>query len=94
MKLQKAFEKAETKDDCIGTGDDAAAQAVVDTFVQQLKDTLNPPPVICCATGACLYTADAASCTAIGLGATLGAEGTVCTGSGACAPPPAAAGAC
>ena len=47
-KLLKAFEKAENKDDCIGTGDDPAAQAVVDAFVQELLDTLNPPPAICC----------------------------------------------
>jgi hypothetical protein len=93
-KLQKAFEKAENKDDCIATGDAAAAQALVDDFVADLEGLLNPPPVICCqAAGACLYAADAAACTAIP-GATPGADGSVCTGSGACAAPPASAGPC
>jgi hypothetical protein len=68
---------------------------VVDAFVQELLDTLNPPPVICCALStACFYTADAAACTAVGSGAAPGADGTVCTGTGACAAPPAAAGPC
>jgi hypothetical protein len=93
-KLTKAFEKAENKDDCIATGDAAVAQTVVDDFVAELAATLNPPPVICCAAaGACLYTADATACAAIP-GAAPGADGTVCTGTGACAPPPAAAGPC
>ena len=93
-KLAKAFETAENKDDCILTADQAAAQAVVDDFVQQLLDTLNPPPVICCATtGACFYTADAAECTSFP-SAAPGAEGSVCTGSGTCAAPPASAGPC
>jgi hypothetical protein len=93
-KLVKAFEKAENKEDCILTADEAAAQAVVDDFVQQLVDTLNPPPVICCATtGACFYTADAAECTSFPT-SLPGAEGSVCTGDGTCAAPPASAGAC
>jgi len=93
-KLQKSFEKAENKDDCIETADQAAAQAVVDAFVQQLLDTLNPPPVVCCQTGpTCLYTADAAACTAFP-GAVAGALGTVCSGNGSCAAPPAAPGNC
>jgi hypothetical protein len=93
-KLQKAFEKAENKDDCIGTGDDPAAQAVVDAFVQELLDTLNPPPVICCqVSGGCYYAADAPGCAAIP-GGVPGAVGSVCGGTGTCAPPPAAAGPC
>jgi hypothetical protein len=96
-KLQKAFEKAENKDDCIGTGDDPAAQAVVDAFVQELLDTLNPPPVVCCqGSSICLYVpaSDPASCTGLPISGVVGAPGTVCTGTGACAPPPAAAGSC
>ncbi len=93
-KLLKAFEKAENKDDCIETADDAAAQAVVDAFVQELLGTLNPPPVICCSAGpACFYRPDAAACTAIP-GYTPGADGSVCSGTGACVAPPASAGNC
>jgi hypothetical protein len=93
-KLQKAFDKAENKDDCINLGDDPATQAVVDDFVQELLDTLNPPPVICCSAGtACFYRPDAAACTAIP-GYTPGADGSVCSGTGACVAPPATAGGC
>jgi hypothetical protein len=94
-KLQKAFVKAEGQDDCIETGDATVAQEVVDDFVQELKNTLNPPPGVCCAVvGACFYAADATACASFPGGGTTGAEGSVCTGDGSCAPPPAAPGNC
>jgi hypothetical protein len=101
--LAKAAEKAgrsagqaEGKEDCIVTAPDAAVDAVVDEFVQQLLDTLNPPPVICCAVpgSTCLFTTDAAACMASPLSGTPGAEGSVCTGDGSCSAPPASPGNC
>lgn len=92
-KAGKALGKAEAKDDCVVAGSEAAVAAVVDEFVEDLVDALNPPEVFCCqAAGACLYAADAAACTAF-MG-TLGAKGSVCNSSGSCTAPPAVPGAC
>ena len=95
-KAGKALAKAEGKEDCIVTAPDAAVDAVVDDFVQQLVDTLNPPPVICCAVSgsACFYRADAAACSGAPLSGTPGAAGSVCNGDGTCSVPPATAGPC
>jgi hypothetical protein len=94
-KAVKALAKAEAKDDCIVTGQGEIADEVVEEFVATVVDIMNPPPVICCeAASVCLYTADAASCTGAPLTGTPGAEGSVCTGDGTCAPPPAVAGSC
>jgi hypothetical protein len=94
-KLQKAFEKAENKDDCIGLGDSAIGEALVEDFVQGVLAEMNAPPAICCSLGnACVYAPDATACMAISGSAVPGAAGTVCSGDGACAAPPAVPGAC
>ena len=95
-KVATAFAKAEGKDDCVVTGTpvaDAVDGRVVE-LVEDITKILNPPPAVCCALGViCTYAADAAECTGTFSG-TPGAEGSVCTGSGACAAPPAIAGSC
>ncbi len=92
-KLDKAFLKAEDKDDCIGLGDQTVAEILVEEFVQGLLAELNSSGVCCAVTGpACFYTADAAACAAIP--GSAGAEGTVCTGAGTCAAAPAVPGSC
>ena len=97
-KAEKALTKAEGKEDCIvsGTPTQTAVEGKVDEFVEDISKILNPPPVICCAVsgGTCLFTADAATCTGAPFSGTPGAEGSVCTGTGTCAAPPAAAGSC
>jgi hypothetical protein len=95
-KAAKALAKAEQKEDCIVTAPDAAVDAAVESFVLQLRDVLNPPPVSCCEIiGSCFYAADPATCTGAPVSGTLGAEGSVCDGStGDCLPPPATAGGC
>jgi hypothetical protein len=92
-KAVKALDKAEGKGDCIVT--DPIVQAVVDEFVQDLLDAVDPPPAVCCGvSGACFYTADAAACTSMPFPAGPGAEGSVCRADGTCGPPPATAGNC
>jgi hypothetical protein len=97
-KVANAFTKAEGKDDCVASGT-PVAEAVddqVEEMIVNINAILNPPPVVCCALSGsiCLYTADAAACTGAPFMGTAGAAGSVCTGNGTCAPPPAAAGSC
>jgi hypothetical protein len=92
-KLQSAFEKAERRGDCeaLGEHDDVRNQA--DGDLDLLFAILEAPPSVCCDTAvACLWVTDPAVCT--GIGGTLGAAGSACTGSGDCAPPPPADGNC
>ena len=96
-KAEKGLTKAEGKEDCIVTGapSNSAVEARVDELVEDIVKILNPPPVICCqSSGLCLYTTDAAACAAGPLSGTPGAAGSVCTGDGTCAAPPAVAGGC
>jgi len=97
-KIAKAFEKAEAKEDCVASGAPVAdaVDSRIEDMVVDLNKILNPPPVICCSVpgSTCLYAADAAACAAAPLSGTPGAEGSVCTGDGSCAPPPAAPGSC
>ncbi len=85
------FLKAEGKDDCITTGDEAAIQALADAFVTDLIDALQPPR--CCVNNpTCFWVRDEAACTArVGV---LGPPGSVCDGSTECLAPPATPGNC
>jgi hypothetical protein len=92
-KLDKAFAKSAAKDDCMTTADGGAAQSQLGTDLADLFTILEPPPAVCCATPSlCLWVADAAVCQAFP--GVVGAAGTVCSGDGTCAPPPAAEGPC
>jgi hypothetical protein len=95
-KIATAFAKAEGKDDCIATGTPVAnaVDGKVEQLVDDINNILNPPPGVCCAVSSiCVWAPDAATCTGTYFG-TAGAEGSVCTASGACAAPPASAGSC
>jgi hypothetical protein len=90
-KVANAFTKAEGKDDCVASGTpvaDAVDDRVQDMVVD-INAILNPPPVVCCALSGntCLFTADAATCTASPFNGTPGAAGSVCSGTGACVTP-------
>jgi hypothetical protein len=97
-KVANAFTKAEGRDDCVVSGT-PVAEAVderVEEMVVDINAILNPPPMVCCAVGVstCLFTEDAAACSAPPYDGVPGAEGSVCTGDGTCSSPPAAAGGC
>jgi hypothetical protein len=94
-KVQRAFEKAEKKGDCLATGDLSDAAEEVNETIEVLFQILEPPPSGCCALAGpprCLWAADQAACE--GLAGSFGAPGSVCGGDGACAPPPALEGDC
>jgi len=92
-KLQRAFEKAEKKGDCLAVGDLSDAQAEADEGLDILFQILEPPPSVCCEEGtACFWAPDAATCTSVG--GNPGAAGSVCGGNGTCGAPPAAEGNC
>jgi hypothetical protein len=94
-KLRRAILKAEGKGDCNDTGDGGGLELLAERFVSDLREKLDPPPLLCCSNGnACTYAADTPECQIRIGGGMLGSEGSVCTGNGACAAPPAAAGPC
>jgi hypothetical protein len=97
LKLQKAFAKADKKEDCIGNGDSVSVQGITDAYAAGLATDLLTP-LRCCSlpfgAGAdhCIWVEDPGACT--GPGGTVGAEGTVCNGDGLCIEPPAIGGPC
>ena len=91
-KLEKAFEKAEKKGDCGGSGSVTTAQSQADAFRISLGEALLPPRICCAFTDLCGWEADAASCNTDG--GTPGAEGSSCDGSGDCVAGPPASGPC
>jgi hypothetical protein len=92
-KLGKAFEKAEKKGDCAGSGGAATAQSQADAFRISLGEALLPPKTCCAFTSVCGWEDDAFACTMAG--GTPGADGSACDGeSGACVAGPLASGAC
>jgi hypothetical protein len=92
-KLQASFVKAESRGDCIMTGEEPSAAAAAQGFVADLGTILEKQVFCCQGGGLCLYAVDFAECSA--QGGTLGAPGTVCDGAtGACVVPPAGIGGC
>ena len=96
LKLQKAFEKAEARGDCLGTRDGSFASGETEDYLASLAVVLEVQRTCCVlavGTPQCLFREDAASCT--DLGGTPGPPGSVCDGATlGCVPPPAAAGPC
>ncbi len=96
-KLAKAWTKAEAKGDCVASVDQASSLAIVDSFVDEVMDLLEPPLLtyVCCELGGgtCGWSDTAAFCTEQGW--TPGAPGDVCNAqTGTCTPPPGALGNC
>jgi len=93
-KLQRAYEKAERKGDCLAVGDLSGAQQEADEGLGILFQILEAPPVVCCeGVNGCFWTESDAACE-LSIGATPGGPGTICGGDGACAPPPVPEGDC
>jgi hypothetical protein len=93
-KLEKAFEKAERKDDCLETDDDDFAAREAAAFVAGTATVLEDQAICCAVSGenVCLYVTEALEC---GLyGGAIGAAGSVCSGAGICAAPPATGSSC
>jgi hypothetical protein len=92
-KLQKTFEKAERKQDCLETNDDGFAARQAQDFLSRAK-TVIEDEAICCTIGGlqCLYVTAGADCDA--LEGAVGAAGSVCDGSGGCTAGPATGGTC
>jgi hypothetical protein len=94
-KLEKAFEKAEKRDDCLETDDDAFAAREAAAFVAGSATVLEDQ-AICCGVNdggnACLYVTDALECELYG--GAVGAAGSVCNGSGTCTAGPATGSSC
>ena len=91
-KLDKAFAKAERKDDCLVTGDRPFAASEPEDAIAHLSNAFDEPSVCCAITGSsqCLWAPDAVTCTKSFVG-TPGAAGTACDGAtGGCAAAPAA----
>ncbi len=99
-KLISKLEKAEQKGDCLTTGDEAALRAIVDSFIAQSMNTLEPPPppaVGCCALsgGTCVASPTSEPQLCLDIGGTPGAPGETCdAGTGTCQPPPSSLGPC
>ena len=97
LRLQKAFLKAEQKDDCLGTRDQTFSAEETEAYLETLEPILEAKLFCCDIAGlgdACTWLEDAASC-AVTFGGTLGAPGSVCDGAtGSCIAPPATGGAC
>jgi hypothetical protein len=91
-KLEKAFERAQKKGDCAGSGSAVTAQGNADAGLLGVVAALFPE-VVCCDLGnLCGWRNDAADCALAG--GTVGAEGSSCDGAGACVAGPPAAGPC
>jgi hypothetical protein len=92
-KLQKAFERAERKQDCLEVGDDEFAARQTEDYLTRAA-TVIEDEAICCTIGGlqCLYVTTDADCD--GLEGTVGAAGSVCDGSGGCTAGPATGGTC
>lgn len=96
-KVARKWVKATLKGDCPTALDAATAQGIVDGFVAEFLDALEPPTVsYCCATGSSCWAGppiDPSSC--LELLGTLGPPGSVCEGAtGACVASPGAGGSC
>lgn len=89
-KLDKAFARAERKDDCLATGDQGYAAEEAQSYLGTLPPILEGR-VRCCtllAADQCTWTRDAAECDEFP-GGTLGPPGSFCDGAtGACVAPP------
>jgi hypothetical protein len=93
-KLEKAFEKAEHKDDCLETDDDAFAAREAEAFVAGSATVLEDQAICCAVPGesVCFYVTEQVECGNIG--GAIGAAGSVCSGAGVCAAPPATGSSC
>jgi hypothetical protein len=93
-RLDKAFEKAERKDDCLETDDGEFAAREAASFVAGTATVLEDRAICCAVPGenVCLYVTDALEC-GFYEGA-IGSAGTVCSGAGVCAAPPATGSSC
>jgi hypothetical protein len=92
--LEKQFEKAEKKSDCIVLGETGLAASAARGFVDDLHATLQRGSGVCCdlVGSACGWVTDPADCVA--LGGTVGAANAVCGGGGDCTALPTEGGAC
>jgi hypothetical protein len=87
-KLEKAFEKAENKGDCLEVDDDEFAEREGRKLVTDAATVLEDAAVCCTIAGnQCFWGADATECTFFD--GTAGPPGSVCDGTGACIAGPA-----
>ena len=93
-KLERSFEKAERKGDCVATHEQALAAGAADVFASDLLATLERGAGVCCdlPAEACGWTTSPENCTTAG--GTVGTLGSVCDASGACVLQDAVGGSC
>ena len=88
--LEKTFEKAEKKDDCLENGDASFALGEVDQCLERAGTVIEGEAVCCTMPSfACLYVTSPQDCTG-----TVGLPGTACDANGLCAGAPSAGGCC
>jgi hypothetical protein len=94
--LALKWAKATARGDCATSADAATAQTIVDAFLADLVDALDPPISHCCNSATSCFAGpviDASTC--LELNGTLGPPGTVCEGAtGTCVAPPGTGGSC
>jgi hypothetical protein len=90
QKAINALAKAEKKGDCRRTGRTERVTERVDEYLALVGRNVSPPPSVCCQFDEQCTFLDRDDCETFD--GTVGGEGTVCSGSGTCAPPPVAPG--